>query len=188
VGSKVTIYEKAHFGFIRFVHDTLFGVFVDPYDWLGQSGIASGQSVLEVGCGPGFFTIPAAELVGESGHLCALDNNPAAVDHVRKKVLRRALKNVDVVLADAFRTGTPDQSFDVVFLYGVIHDLWDRVGSLILELHRITKVGGVLSISKSPWIREERIADEVTKAGLFRLLNKTERVLNFERLQGDESS
>ena len=184
VGSKLTVYEKAHFGFIRFVHDTLFGIFVNPYDWLGQSGIASGQSVLEVGCGPGFFTFPAAELVGGGGRLCALDNNPAAVDHVRRKVLRRGVKNVDVVLADALRTMLPGQSFDVVFLYGVIHDLWDGVDSLALELHRVTKADGVLSISKSPWIGEERIVDALTRTGLFRLRRKTERVLNFERLQG----
>lgn len=182
----MTRYEKAHFGFIRFVHDTLFGVFVNPYDWLGQSGIASGQSVLEVGCGPGFFTFPAANLVGKDGRLCALDNNPAAVDHVKRKVLRRGVKNVDVMLADALRTTMPDQSFDLVFLYGVIHDLWDRVEPLVLELHRITKTGGVLSISKSPWIKEERIIDEVTKTGLFRLLKKTNRVVNFERLFGQK--
>ena len=179
----MTVYEKAHFGFIRFVHDTLLGIFVNPHDWLGQSGVASGQSVLEVGCGPGFFTFPAAELVGDGGRLRALDNNPAAVDHVRRKVLRLGAKNVDVVLADALRTGLPSQSFDVVFLYGVIHDLWDRVDSLVLELQRVTKAGGVLSISKSPWIGEERIVDAMTKAELFRLRRKTERVLNFERLQ-----
>jgi ubiquinone/menaquinone biosynthesis C-methylase UbiE len=184
VGSKVTFYEKAHFEAIRFVHETLFGHFIKPHEWLGQSGVTAGQDVLEVGCGSGFFTIPAAELVGESGHLWALDNNPAAVDHVKRRILQRGIKNVDVVLADALHTGLPDGSFDVAFLYGVIHNLWDRVETLLPEMHRDLKTGGILSISRSPRIAEERIIRGVTEAGLFRLAQKTSRVMNFERLQG----
>jgi ubiquinone/menaquinone biosynthesis C-methylase UbiE len=184
VGSKVTLYEKAHFEAIRFVHDTLFGHFIKPHEWLGKSGVAAGQDVLEVGCGSGFFTIPAAELVGESGHLWALDNNPAAVYHVKRKILQRGIKNVDVVLANALHTGLPDGGFDVAFLYGVIHNLWDRVETLLPEMHRVLKTGGILSISKSPRIAEERIVRRVTEAGLFQLVQKTNRVVNFERLEG----
>jgi demethylmenaquinone methyltransferase/2-methoxy-6-polyprenyl-1,4-benzoquinol methylase len=180
----VTRYEKAHFEAIRFVHDTLFGHFIKPQEWLGQSGITAGQDVLEVGCGSGFFTIQAAELVGESGHLWALDNNPVAVDHVKRTVLQRGIKNVDVVLADALQTGLPDGNFDVAFLYGVIHNLWDRVETLLPEMHRILRTGGTLSISKSPRIAEEHIIGGVTEAGLFRLMQKMNRVINFERIEG----
>jgi demethylmenaquinone methyltransferase/2-methoxy-6-polyprenyl-1,4-benzoquinol methylase len=187
VGSKVTLYEKAHFEAIRFVHDTLFGHFIKPREWLGQSGVTAGQNVLEVGCGSGFFTIPAAELVGQGGHLWALDNNPAAVDHVKRTILRRGIRNVDVVLADALHTGLPDGSFDVAFLYGVIHNLWDQAGTLLPEIQRVLKTGGILSISKSPRIAEERIIGGVTEAGLFRLVQKTDRVVNFERCGGAES-
>jgi ubiquinone/menaquinone biosynthesis C-methylase UbiE len=184
----MSIYEKVHFGIIRFVHETLFGVFVNPYDWLGQTGIARDQNVLEVGCGPGFFTIPAAKLVGDSGHVWSLDNNPVAVDHVRRKILRKGVRNVDVMLADAFDTRMPDRSFDTVFLYGVVHALWQRAETLILEMHRITKVGGILSISKSPRLPQVRIVDVVEKTGLFHLVQKTDRVMNFERLTGAETS
>jgi len=183
VGNKVTFYEKAHFEAIRFVHDILFGHFIQPFEWLGQSGVTAGQDVLEVGCGSGFFTIAATELVGESGHLWALDNNPAAVEHVKRRILQQGIKNVDVVLADAFHTGLPEGSFDVAFLYGVVHNLWDRVETLLPEMHRFLKTDGILSISKSPRIAEERLIKGVTEAGLFRLVQKTNRVMNFERLQ-----
>ena len=182
MGSKVTLYEKAHFEAVRFIHDTLFGHFIKSHEWLGQSGVTAGQDVLEVGCGSGFFTVPAAELVGESGHLWALDNNPAAVDHVRRRIIRRRIKNVDVVLADALYTGLPNGAFDVAFLYGVIHNLWDRVETLLPEMHRVLKTGGILSISKSPRIAEEHIIRRVTETGLFRLAKKTSQVMNFERL------
>lgn len=174
-------YEKAHFGIIRLVHETLYGVFVNPYDGLKETGLVSGQSVLEVGCGPGFFTIPASEIVGEKGYVYALDNNPVAVDHVRRKIARQHVKNVDVLLADATKTGLPDDFFDVIFLFGVIHALWDHIDALVGEAYRILRVRGILSISTSR-LPEGRIIEAVTRSGTFRLVQKTGRVLNFEKV------
>jgi len=33
----------------------------NPYKTLEEAGLKSGQKVLEIGCGPGFFTIPTAK-------------------------------------------------------------------------------------------------------------------------------
>jgi len=46
---------------------------VNPVQTLEGTGLKPGQTVLEVGCGTGFFTIPAARLIGENGRLVALD-------------------------------------------------------------------------------------------------------------------
>ena len=179
-------YDKAHFGIIRFVHETLYGVFVDPYDWLRATGLSAGQKVLEVGCGPGFFTIPAAEMVGERGRVYAIDNNPAAVDYMKRKILRQGVTNVDVMLVDASRTGMPDGFFDTIFLFGVVHALWNQIDAVTAEAHRILRTRGVLSISKSP-VPESKIIDAVSGAGKFRFMQKTSRVMNFEKLQETES-
>jgi ubiquinone/menaquinone biosynthesis C-methylase UbiE len=47
--------------------------FFDPNRTLKGAGICSGQQVLEVGCGTGFFTIPAAALVGDEGCVYAVN-------------------------------------------------------------------------------------------------------------------
>jgi ubiquinone/menaquinone biosynthesis C-methylase UbiE len=167
-----------HFGFIRFVHEILYGLFVNPYSRLSAAGLESGQIVLEVGCGPGFFTIPAARIVGDRGHVYAMDINPVAVEHVRRKIERQGLKNVEVARADASETGLADESVDVAFLFAVTHAFHD-VGEVMKEMHRVLKTKGTLSI-QSRW-PERKLLDAVSADGLFYLREKTERVFKFQK-------
>jgi ubiquinone/menaquinone biosynthesis C-methylase UbiE len=171
----MSMYERIHFGIIRFVHETLYGILVNPYDTLGAIGLKTAQKVLEVGCGPGFFTVPAAEIVGESGHVYAIDVNPVAVEYVARKVRKRGIRNVSVILAGADKTGLPDGTLDTVFLFGVIHALWKEIGTITSEIHRVLKTHGTLSVSKSR-LPEEKVVEAVTKSGMFRLRQKNDRV------------
>ena len=173
-------YDRLHFGIIRFVHETLYGVFVNPYDLLTTAGLKPGQQVLEVGCGPGFFTIPAAKIVREAGHVCALDINAAAVEHVRSKIARSGLANVEVKLADASETGLARDCVDVVFLFGVMLALRD-VNKVLREMHRVLKSEGTLSIQSG--MAENEVRRIVSANGLFGFREKTKRVLVFEKLE-----
>ncbi len=176
---KLSVYNRIHFRMMSFVHDTLYGLFLNPYKLLNAAGLKPGQKVLEVGCGPGFFTIPAAKIVGDKGKVYALDVNPVAVETVRRKIMENNLKNVKIMLADASETGLPDESIDVAFLFGVIHALED-VDAVMREMHRILKVKGILSVQKS-WWSEKRLLDAVTKNNLFSFKEKNSRVFKFEK-------
>ena len=93
---------------MSFIHETLYGLFRDPYQVLNAAGLEPGQKVLEVGCGPGFFTIPAARIAGQEGSVLALDVNPLAVEHVQQKIERVGVTNAQVMLANAAQTDLPD--------------------------------------------------------------------------------
>jgi len=153
------------------VHEDLYRLFRDPYKALKQAGMKQGQAVLEVGCGPGFFTVPAAEMVGETGRVCALDINPLAIEHVREKVAAAGVSNVDLLLADAAETGLPDQSFDVVYLFGLAHAI-GGMGPIMVELHRLLKPGGTLAV-------EGRVAPP---SELFRPLERQGRIARFTKI------
>ena len=173
--ANVTKYDQVHFGIIRIVHEGLYGLFVDPYRLLAQAGIRDGQRALEVGCGPGFFTIPAAKIAGETGYVYALDINPVAVEHVRRKITRTRLGNVEARLADASETGLPSQSIDVAFLFGVMQAFKD-VSKVLREMHRVLRTTGALSIRSG--IPAHKLAQIVSADGLFAIKERTPRCLH----------
>jgi demethylmenaquinone methyltransferase/2-methoxy-6-polyprenyl-1,4-benzoquinol methylase len=93
---------------------------MNPVNTLQGVGIQPGQTVLEVGCGTVFFTIPAAKLIGEEGRLVAMDLSSGYIEQVSKKVRNADLKNVRVIKRDALETGLDSASIEKALLFGVI--------------------------------------------------------------------
>jgi ubiquinone/menaquinone biosynthesis C-methylase UbiE len=181
VSASPTTYDRIHFLIISLVHEKLYSLLVDPYRLLYAAGIRAGERVLEVGCGPGFFTIPAAKIVGDGGRVCALDINPVAVETVRRKVKKTRLNNVDVILADATDTKLSTSSFDVAFLFGVIHDLPD-VSAVMREMHRVLTINGTLSVERS-FHSKANLLDAITGDGLFAFEKKTNNIILFVKTE-----
>ena len=93
---------------------------MNPVKTLQNAGIQPGQHLLEVGCGTGFFTIPAAQIIGEEGCLVAMDLSSGYIEQVSRKVRKADLKNVRVVKRDALDAGLDAATIDKVMLFGVI--------------------------------------------------------------------
>ncbi|EKD38928.1 MAG: hypothetical protein ACD_75C00559G0001 [uncultured bacterium] len=118
----------------------------DPVKILQGAEIRLGDTVLEVGCGTGFFTVPAAHLIGEQGRLVAMDALSAYVERVFQKTRSANLKNVRVMEGDALDTGLDVASMDVVMLFGVIPFPALPLNRLLPEMHRILKPEGSLAV------------------------------------------
>ena len=130
---------------MSFMHETLYGLFRDADKTLNAAGLEPGQEVLEVGCGPGFFTIPAARIVGATGRVLALDVNPLAVEHVRKKIEAAGASNVKVMLSNIAQADAPDQSFDLAFLFGLAYPIGDK-DKIWSSLQRLLKPEGTIAV------------------------------------------
>jgi ubiquinone/menaquinone biosynthesis C-methylase UbiE len=164
---------KTNFKMMSFVHETLYGLFRDPYKVLDSARLKPGQDVLEVGCGPGFFTVPAARIVGESGSVLALDVNPVAVEHVQQKIEEAGMTNARAIVANAGRTDLSGQSFDLIFVFGLARPIGD-MGAMWAELDRLLKPQGTLSI-------EGRLQPP---SRLFQLAGREGRIVQFRKKRG----
>lgn len=164
---------------IRVMHDNpLLPLVRNPYKLLKAAGLEEGQKVLEVGCGPGFFTIPAAKIVGVEGHVYAVDIHPRAVGRVEEKIEKVALKNVTPMCINASNTGLLGGSVDLAFLFGLRY-IAGGLESVISELNRVLKPGGSLSFEKTRGSEGELIK-EVEQEG-FTYTGKRGRIFLFEK-------
>jgi len=67
-----------------------------PPDWiLRQVGVRPGMDVLDLGCGPGSFSLAAAGLVGPEGSVYAVDIHPLAIRRVGRAANRLGVSHLE---------------------------------------------------------------------------------------------
>jgi len=169
-----------HFKFMSFGYKFR-DFFLPRKNILKEVGIKTGFRILEYGCGPGGYIIAAAELVGKSGKIYALDLHPLAIQTVKNIASKKQLTNVETICSNC-KTGLQDNSIDVVLLYDTFHDLGDPNG-VLEELHRVLKPNGILSFSDHH-MKEKEMLSKVTDKGSFKLSKKDKRTYSFLKVVG----
>ncbi|MFH1485589.1 MAG: class I SAM-dependent methyltransferase [Chloroflexota bacterium] len=114
-----------------------------PQRLLSLAGLEDGMSVVDYGCGPGSFTVLAAEMVGPAGKVFAVDIHHLALSSVRERASRTALENIETILVKGYDTGIVGSSIDRVLLIDTFHQIDDRQ-ALLREIHRVLKGDGLL--------------------------------------------
>ncbi len=118
-----------------------------PQRLLRKARLERGMYVVDYGCGPGGFTIPATELVGPEGKVFAVDIHPLAIESVKRKASRKALENIETILVEGYYTGIRESSIDRVLLIDTFAQIQDRE-ALLRELHRVLKGDGLLLMAR----------------------------------------
>jgi len=150
----------------------------NPVKTLKGARIRSEQEVLEVGPGTGFFTVRAAELVGDEGRVYAIAPPPLAIDQVARKIRDAGLTNTNLIKADATEAGLASGSFDLVLLFGVVPSPTLPLDRLLPEMHRLLKPEGAMAVwTAFPWWSPATL----TRGGLFAYVGKESGVHNFRR-------
>jgi SAM-dependent methyltransferase len=80
-----------------------------------RAGITVGQTVLDVGCGPGYATVDMAEIVGPDGRIIAVDRSHRFLDALEGRRRQRGLENISVIESDLddahFERGVADAAW-----------------------------------------------------------------------------
>jgi ubiquinone/menaquinone biosynthesis C-methylase UbiE len=110
---------------------------------LESLGLREGMTFMDVGCGYGFFTIPAAQTVGETGKVYAVDIDAASIDQLKRDAAEKGLKNIYTEVAEAEETVFCRECADIVFYNTVLHDFRDPA-KVLLNANAMLKPGGKL--------------------------------------------
>jgi demethylmenaquinone methyltransferase/2-methoxy-6-polyprenyl-1,4-benzoquinol methylase len=155
---------------------------MDPVKKLRIADIQPGQTILEVGSGTGFFTIPAAQMVGDQGCIVAMDASSGFLKGVAKKVQKANLKNVKIMQRDALNTGLETESIDKVLLFGVIPIPLLPLDKLLPEMYRVLKPGGTISVWLFPPLVHNWVPNIINQSNLFKQINEQSNVYNYARI------
>ena len=108
---------------------------------LGSAALAPGERVLDLACGTGLVTLPAARAVGPSGQVIGVDIAGRMVDALRQRAAADGLLQVAAARMDAEQLALPDGSVDVVLCALGLMYLPDPEQAL-REIKRVLRPGG----------------------------------------------
>jgi ubiquinone/menaquinone biosynthesis C-methylase UbiE len=148
-----------------------------PEEVLDALALVPGQTVCDIGAGPGYFALRAAKRVGPRGRVFAVDVEPRILDALRARIEKASVRNVTPVLALATDPLLLPRSCDLVLIVDAYHHFPDRpsyLGRLALLLRpggRLANVDWHKSATDFGPPLEHRIARETfladaAKAGL----------------------
>jgi ubiquinone/menaquinone biosynthesis C-methylase UbiE len=116
----------------------------DPQVVLAELGLRPGDIFMDIGCGDGYFAIPAASLVGENGTVYGLDVNRAAIESLRQGADEAGLKNLKLRVGRAEEIVLCEACADIVFFGTVLHDFQDPP-KVLANARKMLKPGGKLA-------------------------------------------
>jgi len=126
--------------------------------------LKEGMAVLDVGCGPGYFSIPAAAMVGDSGKVIAVDLQQGMLDKLETFLQNNSLKNrIHMQRCSAENTGV-SEPVDVVLVIFVAHELSNQQ-MFFQEMKSIIKPGGILYLAEPMFrVTKQEFNDTVIQA------------------------
>jgi ubiquinone/menaquinone biosynthesis C-methylase UbiE len=124
--------------------------------------IEEGMTVLDFGCGPGFFSVGLSQMVGESGKVIAADLQEGMLQKLKEKIKGTELRNrITLHKCEEDKIGITDK-VDFVLAFYIVHEVVNKEG-LFAEIETILKPNGQLLIVEPPFHVSKKAFEETIR-------------------------
>jgi len=107
--------------------------------------LRSEDIMADIGCGIGYFTFPASNIINNEGKIYALDISESMLQEVEDRINEKKIQNVITIKTEEYDLKLPDQSITYAFMCTMLHELSDKE-RFISEVGRILQRGGKMVI------------------------------------------
>lgn len=126
---------------LLFLFDNPLRRMLQPPEKILQPFVRPGDTVLDVGCGMGAFSLPLARLVGAQGQVIAADIQPQMLAGLEQRAIQAGLiDRIRLHLCPPGKIGVTDR-FDFVLAFWMVHEVQDRT-AFLNEIFAVLKPGG----------------------------------------------
>ena len=147
-----------------------------PEETLIKLGLHEGDVMADIGCGIGYFTVPASKIVGDNGNVFAMDILPEMLQDVGKKIKDNNISNIEILLTEENDLKLEDNKITFAFISTVLHEANEKE-KFINEIKRILSPKGRIAIIEWQKINSEfgpPIEHRLDKVDLIKILNSLE--------------
>ncbi len=116
-----------------------------PRETLIRLGYKKVDTMADIGCGTGLFTLPAAELSVKGTKIYAIDISKEMLNEVISQAEKENLQNIIPVKSEEYDFRLDDEIADFVLLCTVLHEVDDKL-RLLAEAARICHSGGTIAV------------------------------------------
>jgi ubiquinone/menaquinone biosynthesis C-methylase UbiE len=145
-----------------------------PESTLTKFGLHDGDIVADIGCGIGYFTIPAANIVGSSGKIYALDILDKMINEIKIKLKKLDISNVETVLTEENNLKLQEETVTFAFISNVLHEAKNKE-KFLSEVKKIICSKGRIAIiewKKGNYKMGPPMEDRLDKEVLVKILDK----------------
>jgi ubiquinone/menaquinone biosynthesis C-methylase UbiE len=109
--------------------------------------LKEGKWIADIGSREGFFTIRMAPIVGDSGHIFAVDIDADALEDLHRNIAERKLTNITPVYSVAGNPMLPAKTFDAILVRNTYHEFNEPL-SMLAHIKKALKSDGRLVIAE----------------------------------------
>jgi len=146
-----------------------------PEETLFKAGLTKNDIFIDIGCGIGYFSIPASKIVGSKGKVFALDTSNEMLEELNKRINENEIENIVPILTKDYDFKIDSEIGTFALMSNVLHEVDDKL-IFLNETNRVLKIEGKLCIIE--WQKKETekgppVKDRLNELEVNELLDQT---------------